>query len=179
MDEIKGFSSQMREHFKRLGKTDEEITALEGGLANKGQAARAAGIESKETTLDAEAATETPAPPNYVTAEEVAGVLTSMLQPLTVAVQTLTEALTTQQAEIKALRETDETKIAKAAAATPRASLQELMAMSIFGASGAQVDGRTTLAKAGPKQTAAPVEQATGIEYIDQMIAQSRAGVGQ
>lgn len=173
MDELKGFSPQMLEHFKKLGKTDEEIAAFAGSLAKSGQAARDAGLESKEAdTPPAEAAA-----PVYVTADEVAAAVADSLKPIMEALSTLTTVQTAMVDDVKALKEADEAKIAKAAASAPRASLQELIAQSIIGNPAAVVDGRTALAKAGPKQAEAEVAGYTASPLLNKFMRQSIGGV--
>lgn len=172
MDELKGFSPAMLEHFKKLGKTDEEIAAFAGSLAKQGQAARDAGLESKEADPPAEAAA-----PVYVTADEVAAAVADSLKPIMEALGALTTVQTAMVDDVKALKEADEAKIAKAAASAPRASLQELIAQSIIGNPAAVVDGRTALAKAGPKQAEAEVAGYTASPLLNKFMQQSIGGV--
>jgi hypothetical protein len=174
MDEQKGFSPQMLEHFKKLGKSDEEIAAFAGSLAKQGQAARDAGLESKEADPPAEPVT---AAPVYVTAAEVASAVGDALRPVIDALATLTTVQTAMVDDVKALKEADESKIAKAAAAAPRASLQELIAQSIVGNPAAVVDGRTALAKAGPKQTEAEAAGYTMSPMLNNLMNRAAGGV--
>jgi hypothetical protein len=74
------------------------------------------------------------------------------------------------------LTESDESKIAKAAAATPRASLQELIANNIIGSPAAVVDGRTALAKAGPKQAATEPTGYTASPLLNSMMQRAQGG---
>lgn len=166
------FSPEKRQYLVQAGLSDGAIKELESNLANKAQAAIDAGLERKETTeaqTDAPPATEQPAEqPAYVTAQEVADAMAESLKPIMAALAGI-------GAELKSLKEDDSAKIAKAAAATPRASLQELIAQSIVGNPAAVVDGRTSLAKAaGPKQAAVEAEGITGVSHIDKMIQRSR-----
>lgn len=176
------FTPEKRKYLEQAGLPGDVIAELEANLAAKGKAATDAGLESKETTpaeQPAETPAATPEAPAYVTAQEVAEAVTSVIAPITSALTAVTGQLAAMQAEMKALKESDEQKIAKASDATPRASLQALIAHSIGGMADAQIDGRTTLAKAGPKQATNEPEAVTGFSYIDQMIAQSRTGVAQ
>lgn len=171
---------EQKEHLRKAGLTDERITQLETELGNMGKAAQDAGIESKETETEtpaAEVQTETPA---YATEQGVADAIAAVTVPITEALQAIQAQLAGVDAEIKALKASDEAKIAKAAEATPRASLQDLIAQSIIGNKDAQVDGRTALAKAGPKQAEAAPAAVTGITRLDEYIRQSRSvGVAQ
>lgn len=173
MDELKGFSPQMLEHFKKLGKTDEEIAAFAGSLAKQGQAARDAGLESKEVADPPAAVT---AAPEYVTAAEVANAVADSLKPIMEALSALTTVQAAMVDDVKALKEADESKIAKATAAAPRASLQELIAQNIIGNPTAVVDGRTALAKAGPKQAEAEVTGYTASPLLNKFMQQSIGG---
>jgi hypothetical protein len=148
------FTPEKRKYLQQAGLSEDAIKELEGNLAQKAQAAESAGLERKETT-EAPPATpiaEVPAEqPDYATRQEVAAAVADALKPLVDAIASLA-------GEVKSLQESDEAQIAKAAAATPRASLQELIAANIIGNPAAVVDGRTALAKSGPKQ--APSETA-------------------
>lgn len=181
MTEVKGIRPEQKEHLLKLGMAPERVAEVENILSTLGKAATDAGLESKETEPVTNAAAETPvATPAYVTAQEVADAVGALVTPITQALAAMTSQLASMQDTVKALKESDETKVAKAADATPAASLQALMAQTIFGVnSPAMLDGRTTLAKAGPKQAAAEADQITGIGHIDQLIARSRAEVTQ
>lgn len=177
------FTPEKRQYLEQAGLSGEAIAELESNLAAKKEAANDAGLESKEQT-PADKNVETPetatpeAQPAYVTAQEVAEAVAQMIAPFTEALNGVTSQLAAMQAEVKALKEADADKVAKAAAATPRASLQSLIAQSFAGMQAAQIDGRTTLAKAGPKQ--APSEsQITGVPFLDGLIQQAQGSVPQ
>lgn len=168
---------EQKEHLRKAGLTDERITELEAELGTMGKAAQNAGIESKE----AETKPETPAaepqetPPAYVTAQEVADAIATVNTPVMEALQAIQAQMGVMVAEVKSLKESDEAKIVTKSDATPRASLQELIAQSIIGNKDALVDGRTMLAKAGPKQAEATPAAITGISRIDEYIQRSRS----
>lgn len=177
-----GLNPDKKQYLVQAGLSSEVIAELEKTLATKKEAADNAGLESKESTPaepTAETPAETPTQPAYVTAQEVADAVTSVIAPFTEALTAVTSQLAAMQAEVKALKQSDEEKIAEKSSATPRASLQALLAHSIGGMAEAQIDGRTTLAKAGPKQAPQEAEAVTGMTYIDKLIAQSRAEVAQ
>lgn len=180
MEQVKGIRPEQKEHLLKLGMSQERVAEVENILSTLGKAATDAGLESKETEPVTNAAAETPATaPAYATQQEVADAMGAVIAPITAALNAVTEQLVAMQADVKAMKATDESKIAAKAAGTPRASLQELIAMNIIGKDTAMLDGRTTLAKAGPKQAAQEADQITGIGHIDQMIAHSRAEVTQ
>lgn len=177
-----GLSPEKRKYLEQVNLPESVIAELEATLASKKEAANDAGLESKETTPaepTAETPAETPTQPAYVTAQEVADAMAGVIAPFTEALTAVTSQLAAMQAEVKALKQSDEEKIAEKSSATPRASLQALLAHSIGGMAEAQIDGRTTLAKAGPKQAPQEAEAVTGMTYIDKLIAQSRAEVAQ
>lgn len=179
-------SPEKREYLAKLGLGEDAIKEIEGNLASKAQAAAEAGRESKEVTetppeatepaIEATEAIETEAQPVYATTQEVATAIADVTKPVAEALAAINAQLAEMQADVKALKESDEAKIAKSAAATPRASLQELIAASILGDPSAQVDGRTSLAKAGPKQAASEAPQITNIPFLDSLMAQNQVG---
>lgn len=165
------FTPEKRKYLQQAGLDDAAIKELEGNIANKAQAAESAGLEKKEVD-PATPPADTPADaPVYASQTEVAEVLTQVTQALTA----ITARLDTMAADVKALQTSDEAKIAKAAAATPRASLQALIEANIVGNPAAVVDGRTALAKAGPKQAPAEtVPQVTASPLLNHFMAQTR-----
>ena len=169
-------SPEKRDYLAKAGLDDATIAAVEANLATQAKAAKDAGIESKDTSTSSVSAEQSTEQPAYVTANEVAEVLASMLKPLTDAVNGIQASLGTVHAEVKALKESDESKVTAKAAGTPRASLAELIAMNIVGTKETQLDGRTALAKAGPRNAAEP--EITGVPLIDGLIRRSQ-GVAQ
>lgn len=170
------FTPEKRQYLVQAGLSEAAIKELEGSLANKAQAAADAGLERKETSEAPVASPPATDAPAYPTMAEVAAAFADVVKPLSEALSAITARLDTVDAQVKALAESDEAKIAKAAAATPRASLQELIASSILGNPAAVVDGRTALAKAGPKQ--APAEpNITPSPFLDALMQHSRGGV--
>jgi len=69
--------------------------------------------------------------------------------------QTIGESVKSLSDVVTALQADDSEKIAQKAADTPPASLGALIAQSVIGKQGAQVDGRTSIAKDGPKESEA------------------------
>lgn len=171
-------SPEKRDYLSKAGLDEATISQIEASLAEKSKAAKDAGIEAKEqepaplpVTADVQPAVD------YATRQEVADVFAGALKPLAEAIAALQSTLTTVQAEVKSLKESDEKKVAEKAAATPKASIAELIAQS-FGEE-ARLDGRSTLAKAGPKQTQPDSAKYTGVPFLDGLINQTQQGVSQ
>ncbi len=167
------FTPEKRQYLVQAGLSEDAIKELEGNLAQKAQAAASAGLESKDTSTDAAPPPVTEPPvteqPEYATRQEVAAAVADALKPLV-------DAIALMAGEVKSLKESDEAKIAKAAAATPRASLQELIAANIVGNPAAVVDGRTALAKAGPKQTASEQSGYTASPLLNGLMQRAQGG---
>jgi len=131
----------------------------------------------EEEEAEEESKEETPAEdiPNYVTAEEVAQAFGAYLKPVLerldqlTALQTIVEE---QGKELKALQKSDEEKLKETIANTPAASLFDRIG-SVIGADETLLDGRTTLAKAGPKQTLDDGAGPTQVGLINQLMAQA------
>lgn len=75
-------------------------------------------------------------------------------------------------ASLKTLAESDDAKIKTKVELTPKESLKSI-ADSVIGKKETQVDGRTTLAKDGPKEAEPNVESRTGISLIDNLKARN------
>ncbi len=167
------FTPEKRQYLVQAGLSEDAIKELEGNLAQKAQAAASAGLERKDTTEAPPPVTppaEVPVEqPEYATRQEVAAAVADALKPLV-------DAIALMAGEVKSLKESDEAKIAKAAAATPRASLQELIAANIVGNPAAVVDGRTALAKAGPKQTASEQSGYTASPLLNGLMQRAQGG---
>lgn len=149
-----------KQFLEEVGLTPDEIEDLEGSVKAKSEEAE--GLEYKEdatapateeatapeeepvtTTADEEEEATAPAP----TSEEIVKALAAFAKPIV-------EKLNALEAEVKELRTSDREKIAKKAAATPRSSLEALAADTVAGlfSKENQVDGRSALAKSGPKE---------------------------
>lgn len=184
-DQIKGLETSIE---------SKSQTALVHGIESKEATPTAAAVDAPAAPAAVTAVVETSTPPvvetapvvetvnaveavaadapRFVTAEEVVAAVGELIKPLVEALQTVTQSQVALAAEVKSLQQTDEEKVAAKAAATPRASLAELMTNNIFGT---PVDGRSTLAKSGPKETEAPAQAVVGIPIIDSLIAQNQA----
>lgn len=162
-------SQEKRDYLSKAGLDEATISQIEQQLDEKAKAAKGAGLESKEQAAETAVTEQTT---DYATRQEVADVFAGALKPLTDTLNALQSALTGLQAEVKALKQSDEDKVAAKAAATPRASLQDLVAQSLIGNPAAQIDGRSSLAKAGPKQADDTTQKYTGIPILDGLIRQ-------
>lgn len=177
-------SDAKKEHFRSLGFTDETIASLENNLKTLSDALVDAGVETKEETIPtdppvAAATPEPPAPPEPdpepepavlagVTREEVAEAIKSLGTALIEQINGLTASVAEIAVEVKSLKESDESKVAKQAAATPAMSLNDMVS-SMF-SKDAKVDGRTALAKNKPEEVKEKVATVTGISFIDSLI---------
>ena len=87
--------------------------------------------------------------PDYVTRDEIAEALTEV----TAQMSAITESVAEFGKSLTELKESEDERIAKAAELTPAASLLDIVTSSAIGKDGTLLDGRTKLAKAGPKET--------------------------
>jgi hypothetical protein len=84
----------------------------------------------------------------------------------------LTEAVESQGKELKALQKSEEEKIKETVANTPAASLFEQIG-SVIGSKDTYVDGRTTLGKAGPKETQDDSNSPTPVPILNELMGRS------
>jgi len=134
--------------------------------------------EEVEDAGDAEPK-EAEAAPEYVTAEQVAEAVGMAIKPLAEAiaalrpnVEALSQQVSEQSEEIKALKKDEEAKLKETIANTPAASLFERI-QSVIGSEETLVDGRTSLAKSGPKETMDDSQGPTKVGLINQLMAQA------
>lgn len=170
LNEVKemALSDDKRQKLEQLGFSVAEVEAV---AESKAAEADEAELESKETETPALAETEAPTEQpetDNVSRDELTEVVAAIGQ----SHQVLTEALMSLTKKIEGLEKTDEEKIKETLEATPAASLSSLFASAI-GSDEARIDGRTVLAKDGPKET--PPEalgETTGIRFLDKLTAQ-------
>lgn len=163
-------SQDQRTYLEAHGLNKEGIEQIVQGLTQLGKQAQDDGRESKQANEEAEPkaeqepaaedATETAAneelQPEYVTRSDLDALRNEVAEAIgeiVTGTQTIGESVKSLTALVKELQADDRSKIAKAAADTPPASLSALIAKSVVGNDAAQVDGRTSLAKDGPKET--------------------------
>lgn len=166
---------------EQWGLSAEQLDALEDANATTAEAAKEAGIESKEVDDESAATTEkeeqeteqaetTETAVDPLTREEVATAFMAVLQPLAEQVAGMQAQLSEMTKGLDALQETDAAKIADKAGGTPAASLLDLMQMRAVGSDEAHIDGRIGLAKSKPKEAQAPTPSQTGVSFIDAII---------
>jgi hypothetical protein len=130
-------------------------------------------VETEEEPTKEEAPAE--GTPNYVTAEEVADAVGAYLKPLASLVErfeALEQTIEEQAKELKELRKDGDERLKEELANTPAASLFDRIG-SVIGGDETYVDGRTTLAKAGPKETEDERQGPAKVGLVNQLIAQS------
>ena len=186
-------SEEQKQHLMSHGLDADQVSQIEAGIGQLGKQAEGRESKQKERTLsdddlaalaailtskDAEVAEEvqqeepiteeaTEEQPHYVTHEELAAVVAGLVE----GTQSINESVKALKSVVDGLQQTDADKIAKAAENTPAASLSALIASSIIGKQAAYVDGRTSEAKDGPKETK---KESTGLffqEWIDGGVA--------
>jgi hypothetical protein len=189
---------------EELGIPAAVLDELEKKNADMAKEAKQAGIQSKETveSAKAEATKETPetvppvtasstpvpttaeaptlpATPNPTVqeiADAVSNVVNDRLTAINQRFDTIDATIATLQDNMKSLKETDESKIAKIVAQTPSASLGAILAKSVTSVIGnpeTKVDGRFELAKSKPETAPElPSNPAPNIGYfvVDKLI---------
>lgn len=168
---------QKKDYLRRVGLTDERITQIEADLEGKAKEASEQGLEFKESELAqvskdevAEAApAATTTETTSIAAEaplsraEVAEALTTFMAQMT----QFGQVLETLAGEVKALKEADEDKVAAKAAATPAASLVDLVRGRAVGAEETRIDGRKVK---GPKETKEAQVPLSPVPFLNQLI---------
>ena len=165
--------------------------ASDAGIESKEAASQAAPIAPETTptavppvtsvpviiqkeTVPVEPPKASPTPTAQEIAEAVSGVLNERLTAIDQRFATIETAIAKTQEEMKALKETDETKITKAVAQTPIASLSAMIARSVIGNYDTVVDGRSSLAKSKPTETEAPADRPNiGVWVVDQIMKEA------
>lgn len=114
----------------------------------------------------------TPAPV-YATREEVADALTLIVAPMLDSINALTTTVASMTKEMSALKRTDAEKIAATKEVTPTRSLAEIISLNLIGKEATRVDGRTTIGKDGPVETApaaTTARQVTPVGFLNDLI---------
>jgi hypothetical protein len=187
--EQKMLTVEQKDYLTSIGLEASAIETLSKGLENKAATAAALKLEQKaakktpaemaaeEDAADGgadddeedESGKKKPAKKD-VSTKEIADAVAATMAPVLSALTELGQRYTALETEIKALKSSDEQKVAKAANMTPALSLQALIAQAIVGNEAARVDGRSTLAKSGPKTTTQPAIN-TGIGFLDTLLS--------
>jgi hypothetical protein len=190
LDEVKGkenednmaISQEKRDELaSKWNISPDLLDALERQNSKEAIEATNAGVEHKEADTEVaeevaeEAADETSAEEDVANAtlqvdvsvnDEVARALEETMK----GVITLSERLKDVEAAVKELSKSDAEKISQKQAATPLASMSELMNLSVLGKDETRVDGRTKFGKDAPLEREPEIEQRTGIPFIDKFI---------
>lgn len=190
-----GLSEKVLATIESLNETDAE-KAVEAGIESKEKnedgapeteaaVADATQTESvsdetsseEETTEEASKETE----PSGGWRKEVAESMTKFFLPIlekqNERIEVLENALTKAINELVSLRESDEDKIVKTLQDTPGASLAAMLSQNFraVGNKEAQVDGRTSLSKQGPKEAEVhAITPRTAVPFLDDIIATQR-----
>lgn len=145
------------EYLKTVGYTDEELESIQAGVKEKATKAEEEKLEFKEEDTPTQEAPKKEE--GELTLESFAALLEAGLKPIA-------ERINAQETRLKELERSDEEKIVDKAANTPKASVNALMEQRVDAlfSKETQVDGRTSIAKSGPKQ--APAEQ-SGLFFED------------
>lgn len=184
---------EKRDFLLAAGLTEDSVASIEAQLDDKSKAAADAGLEYKATeeqppveqkdetvpaeTQAVEAVPPAPAPVAALTAQDIAAAVRDVLVPF----EQRLAAIESQQKQIEALNKSQDERVAEQLAATPAASLADLLRGAMgheraIGNPEARVDGRSSLAKAGPKETTgdADAPQFVSVPWINQMIQAQR-----
>jgi hypothetical protein len=168
---------EKRRFLIEAGLGEEAVAELERQLEDKAKTLESEGVEFKEAeTEQAEAKPEpevqaesVPAP-DYATRDEVAEAVGLHLKPLIEQVQALSSQIEAMGKELKELKKSEDERLKEIVEITPAASLYDRISSAI-GASEAQVDGRSALAKAKPAE--APATEKGGptlVPWLNELI---------
>ena len=110
----------------------------------------------------------------YPTRQEIADAFETIMQPYVETVTNIQATLDELTKQVGEVKKDDEEKIKEQVDAIPAASLAALITqrISAVGAKETQIDGRSSLAKAGPKETPADEEHRIriGVPFLDTML---------
>ena len=133
--------------------------------------------EADEEEVVEEEVQEEPTP-EFVTREEAGKAIGDTVLPMIEAIKAMNERLSSLEASIKEMTVANTSAIDRAASVTPAASLKELIAQSIIGSPDAQVDGRTSLAKSGPREASSSeiIDGLGELPFLSGLISSSYGG---
>lgn len=171
---LKDLEARLADKAKELEEQEVEFKeeAEEETVEVEQEVAEAAPVEELEPEGEEDKEIETP---EYVTATEVAEAVGAYLGPLVEQVAQLATVIEAQDKELKELRKGDEEKIEEIIKETPAASLFDRIG-SVIGSDDTHIDGRSSLAKAGPKESEDPDGGPTKVGIINELMAQSWGG---
>ena len=138
--------------------------------------ADAPAAEAKDADAPAEVASE-PAvepPPDFATREEIAEAFGAHLGPMREQLDSLVEQVQALTKQVSELQQSDEVKMAQMVEETPAASLTEMVGRAI-GSEAAKIDGRSSLAKAGPEENEAQsADGPMAVPFLNQILKQNQ-----
>ncbi len=190
MEEDMAIPKDKRDILEKQWKADPAmLDRLEAMNAKTAEAAKEAGLESKEqeatkdettevateTAKTEEVVTETPAPvetpqSEYPTRQEIVEAVSAILVPMAERLETLETALDGFTKALKEVQKDQDEQVKQVIENTPAASLGALLMQRVVGNPDAEVDGRKSLAKSKPQETPAN-DRSIGIPFLDSMIS--------
>lgn len=144
---------------KENGKEPADEAAEEAAPAEEAEEAEAESAESADDETEAEEAESEEKEVEFLPREEAVTAFTLM-----------TDMLVSLDDKLTALSVTDAEKIEDAVEKTPRASLAEIIAQRASQSEETKEDGRSSLAKSGPKEAEANEDAITGISLVDNLM---------
>lgn len=199
-DEEMPFTSEKRAFLEGRKLSPAKIKSLEEYVDNLAKVAKEAGVEFKEldfvpveavadpvepvvpapvtpepvaVPVTAESVAKEAAPAlNYVTAEEVAAVVTEVLAPIMESHAALAQQMLTLTKELSAIKRSDEEKLSHLKEVTPTLSLRELISKGLVGNPALKVDPNSPLGKDAPtenKETSI-ANQPTMIPFVNGLV---------
>ena len=162
-DNMKQVTEEQKKLLVEMNFSEDEISAVEAIRKEVNPDVKEKEEVASEETVETESVEKEDESPLR---DEVATALTDLAG----SVKTLSDIITIIKKDVEDLKATDETKIAQKAEDTPRASLSDLVKMSVIGDDETRIDGRTSLAKEGPKETEPAQNGPIGIPFLDDMI---------
>lgn len=181
---------ERRSWLKNKGYTDDEIAQIETNLATKAldgegrdnkentpavvaetvvaEVVETPAVQAAAVTPVAEEETEVKGLAGEMNVKELLDAISAVIKPVADQVKSLTSELATMKQTQAILSAELQVKARQMVAETPKLSMAELLASSVFGTQ-AIVDGRTALAKDGPvqKEVADVIPDVSGISFIN------------
>lgn len=130
-------------------------------------------VEAKDADAEPEPIADPEPAPDYATREEVAQAFGDHLSPIVQEMQSLADQVQALTKQVSELRQEDEVKMAQMVEETPAASLTEMVGRAI-GSDAAKIDGRSSLAKAGPEEADDSTEGPMAVPFLNQLLKQNQ-----
>jgi hypothetical protein len=144
---------------------NEKAAEVEAQLEAKGKELEEK-VEFKEETVVVEPVVEAP---KYVTADEVVEAVAGNLKPLYERIEILAQAIDSMGKEMKQMKVDEDEKLKNLVQETPAASLFARISSAV-GAKETEIDGRSSLAKSGPKETFSNAEGPSSVPIINEYL---------